>query len=55
DLMQAFDIDASGGGIGWAEAVLIHHYEDWVAEMGRQSECDIPERPGHGLVYPEGV
>jgi hypothetical protein len=53
-LMQAMDIDAAGGGVAWVEYVLTHHHEDWVTEMGRQSECAIP-RPGHGLVYPEGV
>lgn len=27
-LMQAFDIDAIGGGVGWAEAVLTHYHKE---------------------------
>lgn len=40
-LMQAMDIDATGGGVAWAEAVLTHYheaeYEKRCAELERNS------------------
>ena len=33
DFNQAMDIDAVGGGVHWAESVLIHEHEDYVKEI----------------------